>query len=163
MTERVGLGGGCHWCTEAVFQTLRGARAVEQVFIAAPPPDDAFSEAVVVEFDPGGITLDVLIAAHLATHSSGSDHALRGKYRSAVYVFDESQGARAGLAIARLAAEAGTALVTRVLRFGAFRASDARFRDYYRAGPERPFCRTYIDPKLATLRRRFAEHVIAAA
>ena len=78
------------------------------------------------------------------------------------YVFDEDQGARAAEAIARLAAETETAFVTRVLTFDAFRASDPRFREYYRTGPERPFCRTYIDPKLATLRRRFAEHVIAA-
>jgi len=162
VTERVGFGGGCHWCTEAVFQSLRGVATVDQGFIAAPPPDDGFSEAVIVAFDPEAVSLDVLIAAHLATHSSGSDHSMRGKYRSAVYVFDEGQGARAAEAIARLAAETETAFVTRVLTFDAFRASDPRFREYYRTGPERPFCRTYIDPKLATLRRRFAEHVIAA-
>jgi peptide-methionine (S)-S-oxide reductase len=163
VTERVGFGGGCHWCTEAVFQSLRGVAKVEQGFIASQPPDDGFSEAVIVEFDPGAIGLDVLIGAHLATHSSASDHALRGKYRSAVYVFEAEQGARAEAVIARLATEAETAFVTRVLDLAAFRASDPRFHGYYVAGPDRPFCRTYIDPKLATLRRKFTEHVIAAS
>ena len=46
--------------------------------------------------------------------------------------------------------------MTRVLPLRRFRLSDERFRDYYRTDPERPFCRAYVDPKLALLRSRFA-------
>ena len=45
LSEKVGLGGGCHWCTEAVFEALRGVVQVKQGFIRAAPPHDAFSEA----------------------------------------------------------------------------------------------------------------------
>ena len=157
--ERVGFGGGCHWCTEAVFQTLRGVTRVEQGFIAADPPDDAFSEAARVTFDPDAIPLDVLVDAHLRTHASTSEHSMRGKYRSAIYVEDAAQAGRARAALDRLADDFDAPLVTRILPLRAFKASHARFHDYYATDPGRPFCRTYIDPKLATLRERFAERV----
>ncbi|MGJ8671076.1 MAG: peptide-methionine (S)-S-oxide reductase, partial [Oceanococcus sp.] len=43
---RIGFGGGCHWCTEAVFNALRGVEQVSQGFIKSDPPHDSFSEAV---------------------------------------------------------------------------------------------------------------------
>jgi len=92
--ETAGFGGGCHWCTEGVFDAVRGVARVEQGFIAGPSPDEAFSEAVRVSFDPRAAALEELIAIHLATHSSQSNHALRERYRSAVYVLDSAQAAR---------------------------------------------------------------------
>ncbi|RZJ43496.1 MAG: peptide methionine sulfoxide reductase, partial [Brevundimonas sp.] len=82
----LGFGGGCHWCTEAVFQAFRAVEMVEQGFIRSAPPDDSWSEAARVTFDPDVLPPQVLIEAHLLTHSATSDHAMRGKYRSAVYV-----------------------------------------------------------------------------
>lgn len=155
-SERIGFGGGCHWCTEAIFQALRSVSRVEQGFIRSTPPHETFSEAVIVRFDPDALPLDVLVEVHLRTHSSTSRHKLRGKYRSAVYVFDPGQAERAREAIARLQPGFDAPLVTEVLPFVAFRPSEPRYQNYYAADPQRPFCRTYIEPKLAELRRRFA-------
>lgn len=154
--ERIGLGGGCHWCTEAVFQSLPGVGQVDQGFIRAPAPDDALSEAVVVHFDPAVIALTDLIEAHLHTHASTSAHSMRHKYRSAVYAFGEDQAAEARAALGVLQAQFDAPLITRVLAFAGFEASDVRFRNYYATDPERPFCRTHIAPKLAALRARRA-------
>lgn len=161
--ERIGLGGGCHWCTEAVFQALRSVETVEQGFVASTPPDDAFSQAVLVTWDPQRLPLKTLLEAHLRTHAATSRHKMRGKYRSAVYAFDPDQAERARAELAGLQAGFDAPLVTRVLPFAAFRSSDERFRNYYATDPERPFCRTYIDPKLAELRRRFGAEVRAPA
>lgn len=68
----MGSGGGCHWCTEAVFQALCGVSNVEQGYIKSLPPHDSFFEAVVVTLDPKDIPLDVLIYVHLRTHASMS-------------------------------------------------------------------------------------------
>lgn len=155
MTAKIGFGDGCHWCTEAVFQSLKGIERVEQGFISAP--DDAFSEAVVVAFDPDVVPIQRLVEVHVATHASRSDHSMRGKYRSAVYVFDEDQRAAAHAALAGIEKDTGARLVTRVLLHCGFRASDTRFHDYYYTDRGRPFCQTYIDPKLARLRQGFAE------
>ena len=149
----VGLGGGCHWCTEAVFQSLRGVSRVEQGWIRSDAPDDAWSEAVVVYFDPSEISLDALIDVHLHTHSSASDHSMRAKYRSAVYSFGEDEHASAERALAVLGKKSEKPLVTRVLPFRGFRLGTEDFLDYYQTRPDAPFCRTYIDPKLSALRK----------
>ena len=88
-------------------------------------------------------------------HWCTSAHKLRGKYRSAVYVTTPAQAQAFENAMAQIAAETGQAFITRILSHRGFKASDARFHNYYASGPERPFCTTYISPKLAKLRRRF--------
>ncbi|WP_317040044.1 peptide-methionine (S)-S-oxide reductase [Flavobacterium tructae] len=87
----IGFGGGCHWCTEAVFDFFKGVTNVQQGWIKSEAPDDTFSEAVLVDFDSRIIPLEVLIEAHLITHSSTSNHSMREKYRSAIYFFDRNE------------------------------------------------------------------------
>ena len=156
MVISAGFGGGCHWCTEAVFKSLRGIHGVAQGFIASDAPHETFSEAVSVTWDPDVIGLDDLIAVHLVTHASSSDHKMRGKYRSAVYVKTQSDADYARRIIADLIRQTGSIFVTMVLPFRSFKASDARFQNYYDRNREGPFCETYIEPKLALLRERFA-------
>ncbi len=153
---KIGLGGGCHWCTEAVFQAIAGISKVEQGFICSDPPEVAWSEAVIVTFDPAALPLEALIEIHLRTHSSTSHHKMRGKYRSAVYVYDAGTAVKVGRILRKLQHGFEEPLVTRVLRLAGFKASDEQFRNYYAKGPERPFCKAYIDPKLTLLRREFA-------
>jgi len=152
---KIGLGGGCHWCTEAVFQAIQGISRVEQGFIRSEPPADGWSEAVIVTFDPVALPMDALIEIHLRTHSSTSHHKMRGKYRSAVYVYDAGTGVKVGRILRKLQKEFSDPLATRVLGLVEFKASDERFRDYYATDPERPFCKTYIDPKLKLLKERY--------
>lgn len=160
--HRIGFGGGCHWCTEAVFAGLRGVERVEQGFICAEAPDDSFSEAVVVTFRPDEISLRILSEIHLRTHSSTSNHAMRGKYRSAIYAMDEAQAKAARKVLTEIAPEFNAPLVTRVLLFRAFEASDERFQRYREKNADRPFCKTYIDPKLALIRQEYGGFVRSA-
>lgn len=157
--ERIGFGGGCHWCTEAVFQLLAGVGDVRQGFIRSDPPDDAWSEAVELDYDSGGIALAVLIEVHLRTHASTSDHKLRGKYRSAVYVFNDDQRAQTEAVLGGLQAAFDAPLVARVLWHRGFKPSAPKYQSYYATDPERPFCKTYIDHKLSLLRKQFGTHV----
>lgn len=154
--EQIGLGGGCHWCTEGVFQALRGVAGVDQGYLQSLPPADAWAEGVIVRFDPAVIDLATLVEIHLRTHSGSSGYSPNGRYRSAVYTFVADQSAIAAQVIADVAAERGEPSPTAVLPFVGFRSSEERFRDYYRTDPNRPFCRRYIDPKLQYLRRHFA-------
>ncbi|MFV8270119.1 peptide-methionine (S)-S-oxide reductase [Flavobacterium sp. GT2N3] len=55
--KKVGFGGGCHWCTEAYFQSLKGVEIVEQGWISSKFPEDIFSEAVIVHYNPSVIPL----------------------------------------------------------------------------------------------------------
>ena len=155
----IAFGGGCHWCTEAVFAALRGVAEVRQGFVRAPAPDDAFSEAVWITYDPALIPLGVLVEIHLRTHASTSDHKMRGKYRSAVYATSDGQAGAARRILDRLAERDGLAYVTRVLRFDGFRSSDPRFHGYAERNAGNQFCTRYIDPKLARLRADYADHL----
>ena len=156
--EKIGFGGGCHWCTEAVFMSLRGVAQVQQGFIQSLPPNECFSEAVVLHYDADQIALKILIEAHLRTHASTSEHSMRGKYRSAVYVFDQLQTDTSTDILNALQQGFDKPLITRVLQTVEFKASDERFRNYYATDPSRPFCTTYIDPKLDLLRKRFSDY-----
>ncbi len=121
------------------------------------PPHDNWSEAVEVRFDTARISREDLLAVHLATHASMSEHKMREKYRSAVYTFDPAQNACIQAELTRLSGEVRTKFVTNVLPHRGFKCSDTRFHNYYSTDPTRPFCQTYIDPKLAKLRERFGQ------
>ena len=155
--QRVGFGGGCHWCTEAVFEALSGVCSVAQGWIAPATALDDFSEAVLLTFDPCRIGLDTLIAVHLHTHSCTADHALRGRYRSAVYTDSTTQAHHAHGAIDTLQrCDFDAPIITQVLPFGAFRANADRYLHYHAQNPDRPFCQRFIAPKLALIHERFA-------
>lgn len=156
--EQIGFGGGCHWCTEAVFQALHGVDEVSQGFVRSDPPHDAWSEAVIVTFDSAVIDCAVLVEIHLRTHASTSEHSMRGKYRSAVYTFSDKQVLQVTDIIDALRPKFDEPLVTMVLPHKAFKPSDERFQNYYASDPERPFCQAYIDPKLRLIREQFAIH-----
>jgi len=156
---KIGFGGGCHWCTEAVFQTLRGVGEVEQGFIRSDEPYDEFSEAVIVTYDPDEISLDILMEVHLRTHASTSRHKMRGKYRSAIYIFDEDDHAQIADLLRALQDGFDEKLVTQLLQFQEFKPSDERFQNYFQKDPEKPFCRTYIDPKLKLIREEFGSRM----
>ncbi len=151
--NKVGFGGSCHWCTEAVFQSLRGVTEVLQGWIAVEGDD--FSEAVVVSFDEGVISLAQLIEVHLATHSCTSVHSMRRKYRSAVYVYDAVQAELAKAAILNLQADYDEPIITEVLALGEFKLNQAEYLNYYYSDPQKPFCENIVKPKLKVLLERF--------
>lgn len=157
--KTIGLGGGCHWCTEAVYQSLRGVKVVEQGYISAVAPEDSLSEAVIVHYDPAVISLAVLIEIHLYTHKSTSLHSMRDTYRSAVYVQNEEEYAFAKTALERLQSQFEERIITQVLYFETFKASREEISNYYQKDPSKPFCERYIEPKLGLLREEFGEFV----
>jgi len=158
--SKIGFGGGCHWCTEAVFQSLRGVTRVDQGFIQSEPPADSWSEAVIVYFDPATIEIETLISVHIRTHAATKAHSRRSKYRSAIYTFDDHQTGFARQSLDLFQDEFAGTLVTAVLPFAAFKPSDERFHDYYKSNAERPFCKRYIDPKLDLIRRTFSAQAL---
>lgn len=159
--KTIGFGGSCHWCTEAIFQSLKGVSVVEQGWIASAEPDDAFSEAVVVHFDPDIISLQTLISIHLYTHSCTATHSMRGKYRSAVYTTSPDQAIEAAGIIKNIRAEFDAPIITEVLQLLNFKLNTSNYLDYYYSNPDKPFCQNIINPKLSILLKKFANSVDA--
>ncbi|WP_136480277.1 peptide-methionine (S)-S-oxide reductase [Cognatitamlana onchidii] len=156
--SRIGFGGGCHWCTEAVFQSLHGVLKVEQGFVASIDEHSDFSEAVIVHFDMSKISIAVLVEIHLNTHKSTVNHSMRTKYRSAVYVFSEAQGSAVKSQLDLLQFQFKDKLITQVLPFEKFKASRVQIQNYYYTNTKRPFCESFINPKLQILLRKFSKY-----
>ena len=156
MVRQAGFGGGCHWCTEAVFSSLKGMVSVQQGWIASVGSNAAFSEGVIVQYDDGIISFDSLIAIHLHTHSSTSQHSMRDRYRSAVYTFDDGDAFLAREAIAVLQSEFNDPIITKAMPFQEFKPSREELLDYYFSDPQKPFCELYINPKLKLIMERFS-------
>jgi len=157
MIQKIAFGGGCHWCTEAVFQSLVGVKDVAQGWVQSIGENNTFSEAVVVSFDPNVIPLKVLVEIHLHTHKSTVQHSMRKKYRSAIYYYNQSQQEAVSEMLSELQANFEDSIITQVLPFMAFKASRSAITNYYYSNPQKPFCEQFINPKLKLLLCEFSQ------
>ena len=157
--RKIGFGGGCHWCTEAVFMALKGVAKVEQGFIAPEGGIANLSEAVIVHYNAELIELKVLLAIHLDTHQSSQNHSMRHKYRSAAYYFKKQDEDFLKSIMTEFQKEMSTPIITAILPFGQFKLSEEKFHNYYFNDTEKPFCKTHISPKIKLLKEKYAKHV----
>ena len=157
--KKIGFGGGCHWCTEAVFQSLIGVSKVDQGFIASTGENSTFSEAVIVHYNPDTIPLHLLVEIHLRTHKSTVNHQMRSKYRSAIYVFSKEERNEVKQMLRSIQKEYANNLIVLVLLYHKFKPSEEQFANYYYKNPEKPFCINHIDPKLRILLKQFSNQV----
>ena len=155
--QKIGFGGGCHWCTEAVFQSLLGVVKVEQGWIASKGEAFAFSEAVIVHYHPKEISMQVLDEIHLHRQNSTSEHSMREKHRSAVYFYNEEERAALSSILEQLNPEFDHELITQILPFASFKTSREAIQNYYYSNPKKPFCEAFINPKLELLPQWFSE------
>lgn len=144
---QIGLGGGCHWCTEAVMQEIPGVMQVTQGYMSSIFPHNSLSEAVLVTFNEI-LDLELLLDVHLETHVSTVLHSRSATYRSAIYGMNESQIVEIKLVISTLSRKRNKNYITAILPFEAFKASRDSLQDYYKTRPQAPFCKRYIAPKL---------------
>ena len=154
--NKIAFGGGCHWCTEAIFQALKGVRKVEQGWVNSTLESaNTPSEAVIVHFNASLISLDILTEVHLFTHNATSNHNFRKKYRSAVYTFSKTQQIEAEKILEEKQKLFKKPLVTKVYPFGEFRLNNEQYLNYYKSNPKKPFCQVRIEPKLKVVLERF--------
>lgn len=166
------LGGGCFWCTEAVFERLAGVTSVVSGYSGGGAPDPSYrevcegttghAEVVQVEFDPEVIgyaeLLEVFFALHDPTTLNRQGNDVGTQYRSVIFYHSGRQMATAHQVIARLDRDGGLALpvVTEVSRFEAFYRAEIDHQEYYRRNASQPYCTVVIDPKIAKLKARFS-------
>lgn len=169
------LGGGCFWCTEAVFAMLRGVTAVTPGYSGGDTENPSYeavcsgttghAEVVKVEYDPDVIAYDDLLDVFFATHDpttinqQGAD--IGSQYRSIIFYEDESQRRKAKDAIKRAAREQerGRRIVTKLQPAAPFYAAEAYHHDYFRSHRWKPYCQMVISPKLAKLKSLYGEKV----
>jgi peptide-methionine (S)-S-oxide reductase len=171
--QTIYLGGGCFWCTEAVFTALRGVVDVESGYanghVNNPSYEDVcrgntgHAEVIRLRFDDARLSLDDVLGVFFATHDpttpnrQGND--VGTQYRSAVYADQAATLDAARAFIARLEAEGAfdARLVTEVAPLTSYWAAEDYHQDYYERHPGQGYCAFVIGPKMAKFRKRYAE------
>jgi peptide-methionine (S)-S-oxide reductase len=173
--ETATLGGGCFWCTEAVFDRLEGVLSVESGYSGGAKEnptyrevcsgDTGHAEVVQVRFDPSRLSYEDVLEVFFATHDpttkdrQGNDAGTQ--YRSVVFAHDERQARVARAAIERLGRESAfdAPIVTEVVPFERFWKAEDSHQDFFAENPAQPYCRAVVAPKVAKFERRFAERL----
>lgn len=168
------LAGGCFWCTEAVYQSLAGVTAVESGYIGGAMPDPTYeavcsgatghAEAIRVTFDPQVISyadlLDIFFATHDPTTLNRQGNDVGTQYRSAIFPHSPEQEAQAHAAIARAQADQPRPIVTAIEPDAPWYPAEDYHQKYWeRVGDRNPYCMAVIPPKLAKLRKGFADRL----
>jgi peptide-methionine (S)-S-oxide reductase len=168
------LAGGCFWCTEAVFQDLKGVSSVESGYIGGTRPNPSYedictgatghAEAIRISFDSEvigyGDLLDVFFATHDPTTLNRQGNDLGTQYRSAIFPHSPEQEEEARAAIARAGADWPDPIVTSIEPLATwYPAEDYHQRYWDRVGDRNPYCMAVIPPKLQKLRKKFADRL----
>jgi peptide-methionine (S)-S-oxide reductase len=167
------LGGGCFWCTEAVFLRVRGVLAVQSGYsngqLEHPSyeqvcrGDTGHNEVVRLVYDPAQVSVRQLLGIFFATHDpttlnrQGND--VGTQYRSAIYYTqpEQEQVARALMAELEQAQVYAAPLVTEVLPLANYWPAEDYHQDYYAQHPNQGYCAVVVGPKVAKFRKQFAE------
>ncbi len=175
MTETATFGGGCFWCTEAVFEQLQGVETVVPGYAGGRIPNPSYervcagatghAEVVQVTFDPTVISYHELLEFHFGFHDPTTLNAqgpdTGAQYRSIILTHSPEQEATARAVIAEHA-EAGSfgaPIVTEVKPLDVFWPAEEYHHHYYQRNPERGYCAATITPKMSKLRRKYAERL----
>ncbi|HEU4631520.1 MAG TPA: peptide-methionine (S)-S-oxide reductase MsrA [Gemmatimonadaceae bacterium] len=171
------LGGGCFWCLEAVYERVRGVERVVSGYAGGHDPAPTYeavcsggtghAEVVQLTFDPLVVTyrelLEIFFAIHDPTTLNRQGADVGTQYRSAIFYHDEAQRRTAEALMAELAAKGiwDDPVVTELVPYTGFHAAEAYHQQYFARNARQPYCRIVVAPKVAELRRRFAEKLRA--
>jgi peptide-methionine (S)-S-oxide reductase len=167
------LGGGCFWCTEAVFNQLNGVVKVESGYsggIVVNPTYEQIctgrtghAEVVQITFDPDVISfrevLQIFFTVHDPTTLNRQGDDVGSQYRSVIFYRSGEQKAIAEQVIKEINSTGvwDTPIVTQVEPFKAFYRAENYHQDYFQKNPEQSYCRIIIEPKVAKLRKYYWE------
>jgi peptide-methionine (S)-S-oxide reductase len=165
------FGGGCFWCTEAVFDELRGVKSVVSGYAGGTTKNPSYeevcggrtghAEVIKIEFDPGEIAFKDLLTVFFATHDpttlnrQGND--VGPQYRSAIFYANEEQKREAEAFIKELndSKSFDKLVVTTLEPLGEFYEAEDYHQKYYANNPYQPYCQYMIPPKLNKLHKQF--------
>jgi peptide-methionine (S)-S-oxide reductase len=170
-TETVTLGGGCFWCTEAVFEELTGVEKVESGYAGGTVPNPSYeqvcsgntghAEVSQITFDPKVISLkrilEVFFTVHDPTTLNRQGNDVGTQYRSVIFYRTDAQKAVARQVINEIAAARiwDGKIVTELAPFKAFYKAEDYHQEYYRLHGNQPYCEFVIAPKVAKFRKKF--------
>lgn len=165
--ETIILGGGCFWCTEAVFLELVGVEKVESGYAGGKPRNPTYreictgltghAEVIRITYDPAKVDLSTILAVFFTTHDpttlnrQGADSGTQ--YRSVIFFKNEAE--KLAAESAKLAAQSiwDDPIVTEISPLPEFFLAEDYHQDYYRNNPNQGYCAFIINPKMSKFRK----------
>lgn len=167
------FGGGCFWCTEAVFRMLKGVYAVVPGYAGGTTKNPTYlqvsegttghAEVIKIEFDPTQIRykdlLTVFFASHDPTTANRQGNDVGTQYRSIILCTTDMQEEEAKEFIDHInqSSSKGTLIVTEIKELEVFYEAETYHYDYYANNKERIYCELVIHPKLEKIQQQFAD------
>ena len=170
--EKATFGSGCFWCTEAVFQEVKGVEKVMSGYSGGNVPGrptyrevcsglTGHAEVVQLTFDADVISFQEILIIFMATHDpttlnrQGAD--VGTQYRSVIFYHDELQKQTAEAVVKELSEYYDAPIVTEIAAAETFHKAEAEHQNYYRQHQQQGYCSYVITPKLTKLRKLFAD------
>jgi peptide-methionine (S)-S-oxide reductase len=170
-TEVATLGGGCFWCTEAVFQLIRGVEKVDLGYAGGDLPNPTYEqvstgrtgheEVANITFDPDALSfrevLEIFFGTHDPTQLNRQGADVGTQYRSVIFYRSPEQKATAEQLISELTSEQifDRPIVTAVEPLKAFYPAETYHKEYFKKHPREPYCQAVIAPKIAKLQKTY--------
>ncbi|RFZ90147.1 peptide-methionine (S)-S-oxide reductase [Mucilaginibacter conchicola] len=173
--QKITFGSGCFWCTEAIFQSVKGVRRVTSGYTGGSTKNPTYmeicngntghAEVVVVEYDADMVMLDELLLMFFKTHNPTSLNRQGGdigtQYRSVIFYDSEEQKQQAEAMIKRLTDEQvfENPILTEISPAAEFYKAEDHHQNYYNDNPLKPYCAVVIQPKLNKFAKEFTDKI----
>jgi len=170
-TDTATFGGGCYWCTEAIFQMLPGVKSVTSGFAGGTKEDPSYvevctgttghAEVIHIEFDPAVVSyeklLDTFWEAHDPTTLDRQGADVGTQYRSVILYNDAAQKSAAEKSKAEAQKHFKQRIVTEIAPLKKFYPAKLDHQNYYRTHPNQGYCRAVIRPKVEKFEKKLKE------
>jgi peptide-methionine (S)-S-oxide reductase len=169
--ERLVLGGGCFWCTEAVYKNVKGVSSVVSGYTGGHRPNPTYenictgvsghAEIIDIEYDADIIALENLLDIFFVIHdpttlnAQGADRGTQ--YRSVIYYSNEDEKVTIEKSIAKNQVNFSNKIVTEVSKIGDVYSAENYHQDYYKLHSQEGYCQVVIAPKLQKFMMNFPE------
>ena len=173
--EEAYFAGGCFWCTEAIFQMIKGVSEVTNGYAGGSKESPSYeevssgqtghTEAIQITYDPKAISFDELLYIFLNTHDpttkdqQGAD--IGSQYRSVIFYSNDSEKKSAEKAVIKAQKKHQDRIVTEILPLKKFYQAEGYHQDYYKNKPNASYCKVVIDPKIQKLKKDFGKYLNA--
>ena len=171
------FGGGCFWCTEAIFKNVQGVLTIEPGYAGGEIINPTYrevcsgktghAEVIKVTFDKSVISYRELVQIDLVTHDpttpnrQGDD--VGPQYRSIIFYKNEEEKNIAIDEIHKMNSYYSDPVITEVERLKEFFPAEQYHHDYYNNNPEEPYCKNVIEPKITKFRSKILEDTNAGS
>ncbi|NGZ86775.1 peptide-methionine (S)-S-oxide reductase MsrA [Duganella aceris] len=172
-SETAVLGGGCFWCTEAVYLEVKGVTSVESGYTGGHVPDPSYeqvcagetghAEVVKLAFDPAVISfhdlLEIFFTIHDPTTLNRQGNDVGTQYRSVIYYQSPQQEATARQVVAEMANVWDAPIVTELAPAQSYYRAEDYHQDYFRQHPLQGYCAFVVAPKVAKFKKTYSNRL----